>query len=268
VPAIGAGNSDTDRALRMPAKPREALFSYERVVVPGTVVVVDSASARARAAGGRRAMRTRLRESETVVMISKKHPLSIILVVMVTIVFVVLFFLFLGSAAARWIFGTGSLLLIGIVAVMFWVRQRDIWIVSNQRVIDERGIFSLYSMESPLDKITNVSVSQSVLGRILGYGLAQIQTAGEAGVTEEGKIMHPREFRQAIFEQREDYLEQMSGRTQPKHEPADGPQLVPGVTKECPFCAEIIKAKAKLCRFCNRELPAEEPDEEPAAPSE
>lgn len=210
-------------------------------------------------------MRTRLRESEAIVMVTKKHPLDIILVVALTIIFVVLFFVFLGSNApsgVRWIFGVASLLLLLVVAVMFWNRQRDLWVVTNQRVVDERGIISLYSMESPLDKITNVSLSQSLLGRILGYGLVQIQTAGEVGVTEEVKIMCPRQFRQAIFEQREAYLEHMSGHARP--EPAEA-QLVPGVTKECPFCAEIIKAKAKICRFCNRELPADEPAGPPAA---
>ncbi len=211
-------------------------------------------------------MRTRLRETEHVMMVSKKHPLNIIVVVTVTTIFFVLFFVFLPYGAARWIFGLGFLGLAAAVAIMFWVRQRDIWVVTTQRVIDERGIFSLYSMESPLDKITNVSVSQSVLGRILGYGLVQIQTAGEAGVTEEAKIMHPRAFREMIFEQREHYSEQMTARTRPDSPPAE-PKLIPGVTRECPFCAEIIKAKAKVCRFCNRELPAE-PAQEDAPSSE
>ena len=202
-------------------------------------------------------MRTRLRETEFVVMVSKKHPLNIIIVSMGTIVFFVLFIILFGNAWAQPIFGFGALGLAGAVAIMFWVRQRDIWIVTNQRVIDERGIFSLYSMESPLDKITNVSVSQSLLGRILGYGLVQIQTAAEAGITEELKIMSPRAFREAIFEQREAYLEQMSGRGRREDKPP-APKLVEGLTKECPFCAEIIKAKAKVCRFCNRELPVED----------
>ena len=30
-------------------------------------------------------------------------------------------------------------------------------------------------------------------------------------------------------------------------------------TRQCPFCAETVKAEAKICRYCQRDLPTLEP---------
>src|ERR1035441_4915035 len=45
----------------------------------------------------------------------------------------------------------------------------------------------------------------------------------------------------------------------PNVEQMDRDKLQSGTARKCPFCAEIIKAEAIVCRFCGRDLPPEAP---------
>ncbi len=146
-----------------------------------------------------------------------------------------------------------------------WLEWRcDLWAVTSQRVIDESGVLSVWAVDSPLDKIHNVSCSQSLAGRLLGYGTLNIQTAAETGSTTIEKIPRPMELKETILGRQQD------GRSRAPDDryaaagglPAAGDHRagspgaggVAGDTRECPFCAERIKARAKICRFCGRDV--------------
>jgi uncharacterized membrane protein YdbT with pleckstrin-like domain len=194
-------------------------------------------------------MRTTLSKGEKVVMTTQKHPLGIFLLYALALALLVASIWFRHAKVGKYvIYLCLAAGIVSVIKTLSW--QRNIWAVTNERVVDEHGILIVRCMDCPLDKITNVMVAESLPGRVLGYGKVQIQTAGELGMMEPATIMRPWAFRNAIVEQQEEFRE-TSGRTPTR----TGEDSSHAEMKECPFCAEWIRARATICRFCNRELP-------------
>src|SRR5512134_119805 len=63
--------------------------------------------------------------------------------------------------------------------ILVWSNRE--YIVTNRRVIQISGVFSKNVVDSSLEKVNDVKMSQSFLGRIFDYGDIEILTASEAG---------------------------------------------------------------------------------------
>jgi len=207
-------------------------------------------------------MRTRLRPGEDLAALVRRHgivlggPFALALFLLGGVVgalfvkrpYVLPAALLVFAAAAAW-------------AAWRWLEWKaDLWAVTSQRVIDESGVLTVRAVDSPLDKINEVTSTQSIWGRLMGYGTLNIQTAAEIGSTTIENVARPMELKETILEQQERSRYRVAGRPS-----AQGGGALPaggafsgsdasGDTRECPYCAETIKAKARVCRFCGRSL--------------
>jgi len=208
-------------------------------------------------------LRTKLKPSERVALAVQKHWSYAVRPIVVALALYVLLFAVLwpGGATFGDLGGWRTLLVafvtITVAAALATVyaslaRRVNIWVVTDLRVIAESGVFTHQTKESPIEKIHNISYLQSPFGRLLGYGDVQIQTAAEAGATSYSLVSNPRLVK--------DTITAMQVASREPHAPAAATerpvtQTAPSSgTKECPYCAETIKAKATICRFCGREL--------------
>ena len=92
--------------------------------------------------------------------------------------------------------------LIGLVRdVMIW--QNNAFIVTNRRVIQLSGVFSKNVVDSSLEKVNDVKMSQSFFGRMFDFGDIEILTASELGVNLFHEIANPVDFKTAMLNAKE-----------------------------------------------------------------
>jgi uncharacterized membrane protein YdbT with pleckstrin-like domain len=121
--------------------------------------------------------------------------------------------------------------------------------VTNKRLVVKVGLIQREADETLLSKVEHVEVDQDIWGRVLGYGT--ITVTGTGG-TKEGfpKISAPMEFRRQVQAQIVELEDRRGGLA------ATVPDVpsAPRVERDCPYCAEKILARAKVCKHCGKEV--------------
>ena len=85
--------------------------------------------------------------------------------------------------------------------VLVWSNRK--FVVTNRRVIQIAGVFSKNVTDSSLEKVNDVKLTQSFLGRMLGYGDIEILTASELGVNKLSHIGRPIQYKTTMINAKE-----------------------------------------------------------------
>jgi hypothetical protein len=76
------------------------------------------------------------------------------------------------------------------------------YLVTNRRVIQSEGLINKHVIDSSLEKVNDVVLNQSFLGRLLDYGDIEILTASEIGVNKLHKLSSPVTFKTEMINQK------------------------------------------------------------------
>ena len=85
--------------------------------------------------------------------------------------------------------------------ILIWSNHE--YLVTNRRVIQISGIFNKNVVDSSLEKVNDVKMSQSFFGRMFDYGDVEILTASEIGVNLFRRIGDPVKFKTAMLNAKE-----------------------------------------------------------------
>lgn len=83
--------------------------------------------------------------------------------------------------------------------VSYLVWQSEEYTITNERVIKTEGILNKRESATSLDKINDIQTSQSVFGRMLGYGEVELLTGSDTGVNKLHYLSDPFEFKKIML---------------------------------------------------------------------
>jgi hypothetical protein len=149
-----------------------------------------------------------LGENERILLITRQHwfvLLSAILAEIVVMLIVVVAIIIL-AAMFNPLAAFGFLLILIPLAIMLrdilvWYNRQ--YIVTNRRVIQIFGVFNKSVVDSSLEKVNDVKMSQSFFGRLFDYGDVEILTGSELGVNLFKRIGDPVKFKTAMLNAKE-----------------------------------------------------------------
>jgi hypothetical protein len=120
----------------------------------------------------------------------------------------------------------GFITLVLIVGGLLWFGweilrwQNEEFVVTTRRVLQVEGVLNKQTIDSSLEKINDAILSESVFGRIFGFGDLEILTASEEGISRLRMLRDADGFKRAMLDAKHELELELSGAR-----PMPGPAL-------------------------------------------
>jgi uncharacterized membrane protein YdbT with pleckstrin-like domain len=153
-----------------------------------------------------------LGEGEEVVYDLRPHWWTLVGPVLVTAVVVAAAAAAVAAMPAGDLQAPGRLAVVGIAVVLLLVAaagrvvrwSTTHFVLTTERLIFRSGLLSRYGREIPLERVNDVTFSQSLFERLLGIGDLLVESAGEHGQSTFEDIRHPEAVQLEIYRQMEE----------------------------------------------------------------
>ena len=145
--------------------------------------------------------------NERIVFLTRQHWLVLALFAFVdgllAVAAVVIAALLSGVAGILAVLGVFAALPIAHFVIRYLNWYNEQFIVTNRRVMEIRGVINKRVSDSSLEKVNDVVLVQSVLGRLLNYGTVEIITGSDIGVNFFRYMARPVRFKTEMLNQKE-----------------------------------------------------------------
>jgi hypothetical protein len=101
-----------------------------------------------------------------------------------------------------------AVLFVGGLAFLAWATLRYLnteFVLTNRRVVQVEGVVNKRATDSSLEKINDAVLTQSIFGRMFGFGDLDVLTAAEAGIERFRMIIDPIGFKRAMLDAKHEY---------------------------------------------------------------
>jgi hypothetical protein len=147
--------------------------------------------------------------------------------------------------------------------VLRWTNEE--FVVTSRRVLQSEGVVNKRVVDSSLEKINDAVLTQSIFGRLFGFGDLDILTASESGISRLRMLRQPDDFKRAMLDAKHDLELELSGARplpspalraaapNPNPAPAAAPAHAPAPPPTSPMSADdVTRTLASLADLRDR----------------